>query len=99
MWTHALVYNTKRTGEFDLGGQRVHFRRVRFPEKPSPEWFAVDLVESLDMAGTSLEDLAPRLVEALRAGRLESANLRAVATEFATASHRRFLENLIKEAK
>ena len=57
MWAHSLVYNTKRTGDFMLGNQPVRFRRVRFPEQPTPEWFAVDLLESLSTAGLSLEPL------------------------------------------
>jgi two-component system CheB/CheR fusion protein len=36
MWVHSLVYNTKRTGDFIFGNQPVRFRRVRFPEQPTP---------------------------------------------------------------
>lgn len=99
LWAHTLVYNTKRTGEFMLGNQPVRFRRVRFPEHPTPEWFVVDLVESLGTAGLTLEDLRPRLVEALRGGRLDPIRLRAMAAEFSTAPHRRFLDQAMKEAQ
>jgi hypothetical protein len=99
MWVHSLVYNTKRTGDFIFGNQPVQFRRVRFPEQPTPEWFAVDLLESLSMAGLSLEDLRPRLVEALRGGRLDPGRLRAMAAEYSTATHRSFLEQAMREAK
>ena len=37
-----LVYNTKRSGEFELGSRRFLLRRVRFPKQPTPEWAAVD---------------------------------------------------------
>jgi len=97
MWAHSLVYNTKRTGDFMLGNQPVRFRRVRFPEQPTPEWFAVDLLESLSSAGLSLEELRPRLVEALRGGRLDPVRLRAMAAEYSTAPHRRFLEQALSE--
>jgi hypothetical protein len=99
MWAHSLVYNTKRSGDFMLGNQPVRFRRVRFPEKPTPEWFAVDLLESLATAGLSLEDLRPRLVEALQGGRLDPVQLRAMAAEYATAAHRQFLEHAMVEAQ
>jgi len=97
MWAHSLVYNTKRTGDFMLGNQPVRFRRVRFPEQPTPEWFAVDLLESLSTAGLSLEDLRPRLVEALRGGRLDPVRLRAMAAEYSTVPHRHFLEQALSE--
>jgi len=99
MWAHSLVYNTKRTGDFMLGNQPVRFRRVRFPEHPTPEWFAVDLLESLNSAGLSLEELRPRLVEALQAGRLDPARLRTLAAEYSTAPHRHFLEQAMLEAQ
>lgn len=99
MWAQSLVYNTKRTGNFMLGNQPVRFRRVRFPEQPTPEWFAVDLLESLGSAGLSLEELRPRLVEALQGGRLDPVRLRAMAAEYSTAPHRAFLERAMEEAE
>ena len=98
MWAHSLVYNTKRTGDFMLGNQPVRFRRVRFPEPPTPEWFVVDLLESLGTAGLSLEDLRPRLVEALQDGRLDPARLRAMAAEYSTTPHRHFLEQAMSDS-
>lgn len=98
LWSHSLVYNTKRSGDFMLGNQRVRFRRVRFPEQPPREWFAVDLLESRASAGLALEAFKPRLVEALREGRLDPLRLRAMAAEYATAVHRRLLEDAIQEA-
>jgi hypothetical protein len=96
MWAQSLVYNTKRTGDFMLGNQPVRFRRVRFPEQPTPEWFAVDLLESLGGTGLSLEDLRPRLVEALQSGRLDSVSLRAMAGEYSTAPNRHFLQQVLQ---
>jgi len=80
-----------------LGNQPIRFRRVRFPEQPTPEWFAVDLLESLNSAGLSLEELRPRLVEALRGGRLDPGRLRAMAAEYSTVPHRHFLEQALSE--
>lgn len=97
LWAQVLVYNTKRSGEFRLGGQMVRFRRVRFPEQPTPEWYAVDLLENLDMAGTTLEDLGPRLAEALRAGHLDPIRLKTTAAEYAIARTQHFLADLTRE--
>ena len=47
---HPLVYNTERSGTVTLGGRTFTFKRTRFPEQPTPEWFAVDLLNNLDTA-------------------------------------------------
>jgi hypothetical protein len=44
----ALVYNENRSGLFVLDGRRYQFKRTRFPERPSAEWFAVDFLNNLD---------------------------------------------------
>ena len=98
LWAQALVYNTKRSGEFKLGNQRVLLRRVRFPEDPPPEWFAVDLLESTKAAGISKEELRPRLVEALRSRRLDPERLKAMADVYAIAPNRRLVDAAIQEA-
>ncbi len=54
MFAVTLVYNTRRSGEFQLGGRRFLLRRVYFPENPSAEWFIVDLLQHHDMAGAGL---------------------------------------------
>jgi hypothetical protein len=59
----------------------------------------VDLLESLSAAGLSLEDLHPPLVDALKGGRLDSGRLRAMATEYSTASYRHFLEQAMLEVQ
>jgi len=89
-----MVYNTKRSGEFRLGGGRFLLRRVRFPAKPTPEWFAVDLLEHHDMAGVSLDTLAEGLARALKAGNLRFGTLRKEAREYATAR----IQELIEQA-
>jgi hypothetical protein len=57
MFAVTLVYNTRRSGEFQLGGRRFLLRRVYFPEKPTAEWFIVDLLQHHDMAGVGLSAL------------------------------------------
>jgi hypothetical protein len=98
LWAQHLVYNTKRSGEFQLGNQSVLFRRVRFPENPPPEWFAVDLLESTKTAGLSKEELRPRLVEALRSRRLDPERLKTMADAYAIAPNRRLVDEAIREA-
>jgi hypothetical protein len=83
---HALplVYNTKRSGVVTLGGRKFTLRRVAFPRDPSPEWFAVDLMEHHEQAGVGLELLERRLAEAVRKGALQGERLVAMANEYGT---------------
>jgi hypothetical protein len=85
MFAGTLVYNTERTGEFELDGRRFLLRRVRFPPSPSPEWFVVDLFQHHAMAGVALTTLEEGLTRTLRAGRWDESRLRA-ATDCAPLS-------------
>lgn len=44
----SLVYNETRSGLLQVNGRRYQFKRTRFPEQPSAEWFAVDFLNALD---------------------------------------------------
>lgn len=84
LFTRTLVYNTKRSGRFDLAGKVFDLRRVPFPEAPKPEWFVVDLMEHHKEAGVSLETLGERLGAKLKAGKFDPGGLKAMAEEFGT---------------
>lgn len=90
----TLVYNTKRTGTFHIGGRRFRLRRVAFPRHPSREWFALDLLRNTGEAGVSRGEIALALARAVRLGRLNAARLRAVARRYARASVRRLIDGL-----
>lgn len=93
MFSSRLVYNTKRSGTFKLGGRRFLLRRVRFPESSSSaEWFVVDLLEHHEMAGASLVELERRLSRALAAGRFNLGELRAMAREYSTHATQALVE-------
>ena len=79
-----LVYNTKRSGLFELGGRRFHLRRVRFPEAPTPEWYVVDLLTHADAAGVSRAEVVEDLRRWVEAGRYDAAVLVSMAEAFAT---------------
>lgn len=93
-----LVYNTKRSGEFTLGGRRFLLRRVGFPKQPTPEWFVVDLLEHHDMAGVSLATLGTALGDALAAGRFDADRLRDTAERYGSQSTRELVEQAIDRA-
>ncbi len=78
----VLVYNTKRSGPFELGGRRFVLRRVAFPSKPAPEWFVVDLFQHAEQAAASRDGLADALARALRDGRFDRERLRRMAERY-----------------
>lgn len=95
LFTARMVYNTKRSGEFELGGRRFILRRVRFPDRPTPEWYVIDLIEHHEMAGVSLEVVEAALVQAVKARRFHPRGLRMAAGEFGTAATRALVERTL----
>lgn len=94
-----LVYNTKRSGEFVFGNKRFVLRRVRFPRKPTPEWFVVDLLEHHGMAGVELDVLEENLSAALRLGRFDAEALVRLAERFGTRSTQALVERALRAAE
>lgn len=79
-----LVYNRKRTGDFELGGHRLRLRRVAFPAIPSAEWYVVDLLENLGPAGVDGGTVERRLAAALARGRFRRRLLVELAGRYGT---------------
>jgi hypothetical protein len=78
----TLVYNDKRSGEFTIGGRRYFLRRVRFPEEPTPEWYAIDLINNRAMAGLDLETIRRLLPLLVASGVLDPDRLYYAARDF-----------------
>ena len=94
----TLVYNSKRSGAFDLGGRRFQLRRVKHPRSPTPEWYAVDLIEHREMAGLARTELEQGLRRALAEGRLDRQRLRLAALEFGTKETQTLVEGSLRSA-
>jgi hypothetical protein len=94
-----LVYNTKRSGEFQLGGRRYLLRRVAFPKQPSPEWYVVDLFQHAEQAAADRDDLTRALGEALRRGRFDAARLRTCAQEYGSRDTQQRIEEALDAAR
>ena len=92
VFAEPLVYNQKRSGRFVIGGRAFQLRRVAFPETPTPEWFAVDLLEHADQAGAARSDVVKALARAVAMGRFDGDRLRAMALRYATRVTRELLE-------
>jgi Txe/YoeB family toxin of toxin-antitoxin system len=95
----VLVYNRERTGEFRLGARRYQLRRVRFPDSPDREWYAVDLLEHHRMAGVSPSRLEAGLRAALREHRLDPETLRSRAREYATRKTQTLVDRAIDTSR
>lgn len=93
-----LVYNEKRSGTFTFAGRRFLLRRVRFPRRPTSEWFVVDLLEHHDSAGVSRERLERNLARALEEGRFGLRALRRAAERYGTKATQALVERAAGEA-
>lgn len=96
MFALTLVYNTQRSGEFRLGGRRFLFRRVRFPDQPTAEWFIVDLLQHHAMAGTALSELRKGLVATLRQGRWDRPRLLEMAHAYGSKATLAVVEDALQ---
>ncbi len=48
LYNERYVYNLKRHGDTEVGGRKISFRKKRMlPEKPTPEFLIVDLVNNI----------------------------------------------------
>ncbi len=84
MYAGTLVYNTKRSGTFRLGGRPFVLRRVAFPTNAPAEWFVVDLLQHAGEAGVSRREVAAELDAAVAAGRFDRKRLGQMAERYAT---------------
>ncbi len=82
MFTATLVYNRKRTGTFTFDGRTFLLRRVAFPDRPTAEWYVIDLIQHADMAGVGLDTLEHNLANAMAGGRFEQVQLVEMALHY-----------------
>ncbi len=82
LFAHPLVYNTKRSGTFVLGGRTFELRRVAFPTDPPPEWFVIDLLRHADDVGVDRRDLVRTLALRVQSGRFDADRLFDLAARF-----------------
>lgn len=92
------VYNSKRSGPFELGGQRFLLRKVPFPADPPIEWFVVDLLNHARHAAVDLEEVTGRLITALADGRFDPRKLRLLAQRFGRKATRAAVDRALAMA-
>lgn len=96
LFGNRVVYNHKRSGDFQLGGQRFRFRIVRaYPRSPSKEYLLVDL---LNHAGEFPGDTG-RVIENLksRPHALDREKLAACLARYGSLRARNILRGILEK--
>ena len=97
LYNYQVVYNHKRHGRFELGGQIFDFhRKPRYPKKATTEFLLVDLVNNLEQ----LAEDRPAILVKLQAKlpEMDSKRLRSAIKLFAKVSTRKFFEKALGNA-
>ena len=94
-----LVYNATRSGALKVGRRTFRFRRVRFPKKPTREWYAVDLLNHASEAGAAAADLAKPLARALGDASLDRDAFFAAVDEYGTRSTKNLVEDELRDLR
>ncbi len=94
-----LVYNTKRSGTFELGGRPFVLRRVAFPPDPPREWFVIDLLEHAEQAGASRTDLATALGRGLARNEFDREQLCEVGRRYGTKATQALVDSALAMAE
>ena len=94
LYNYQVVYNHKRHGRFELGGQLFEFQvKPRYPKKLTPEFLLVDLVNNV---GKLAEDRAALLAKAReKVSEMQPRRLRTAVKLFSKVSTRKFFEEVL----
>ena len=97
LYNYQVVYNHKRHGRFELGGQLFEFqRKPRFPKKATVEFLLVDLVNNLDQLAEDRDAVLARV--RAKVPEMDAKRLRAAAKSFAKIATRKLLEEALADA-
>ena len=97
LYNYQLVYNHKRHGRFELGGQLFDFQmKARYPKKATPEFLVVDLVNNLDRLAEDRNAVLERVRGKL--SELSSRRLRSAVKRFSKVATRKFFEEAFNNA-
>ncbi|MFA5138297.1 MAG: hypothetical protein WC728_03610 [Elusimicrobiota bacterium] len=93
VYSHYVVYNHKRTGEFALAGKRFEFRVMPgFPRKLSKEYLLVDLLNNLKR----LPDDTRRVFDSLKArsAEFDGKRVRVLASRYGRPRTKKMLNEV-----
>lgn len=94
LYNYQVVYNHKRHGRFELGGQLFEFQmKPRYPKKATTEFLLVDLVNNLDRLAEDRNAILDRVRTKLP--EISSKRLRSAVKQFSKVSTRKFFEEAL----
>ena len=97
LYNYQIVYNHKRHGRFELGGQLFEFhRKPRFPKKATAEFLLVDLVNNLNQLAEDRDAVLARV--RAKVPEMDAKRLSAAAKNFAKVATRKFVEEALASA-
>ena len=98
LYDQTVVYNSKRHGEFKLGGRKFTFRmKPHFPKSLSREFLLVDLVNNLDALAEAKSEVLDRVKE--RATAFDGPRLRRAVRDYGSVRTRKFFDQLFSAPK
>jgi len=98
LYNYQVVYNHKRHGRFELGGQLFDFQmKPRYPKKVTAEFLLVDLVNHLDRLAEDRTALLERVRTKLP--EMQTRRLRSAVKQFSKVSTRKFFEEVLSNAE
>ena len=94
LYNSKTVYNHKRHGDFDLGGRTFSFRvKPHFPNKVTPEFLLVDLLNNLDQLAEDPKEVVLKVHS--KAKTMDAKKLKKSLLEYGTVKAKKILEPTI----
>lgn len=97
LYNYQIVYNHKRHGRFELGGQLFEFhRKPRFPKKATTEFLLVDLVNNLNQLAEDRDAVLARV--RAKVSEMDTKRLKTAVHSFAKVATRKLFEEALANA-
>jgi hypothetical protein len=97
LYNYQVVYNHKRHGRFELGGQIFEFQmKSRYPKKATPEFLLVELVNNLERLAEDRNAILAKVRAKLP--EISSKRLLTAVKRFSKVPTRKFFEEVLGNA-
>ena len=94
LYNGKTVYNHKRHGDFNLGGTTFSFKvKPHFPNKITPEFLLVDLLNNLDQLAEDPKEVVAKVCS--KAKTMDSKKLKKSLLKYGSVKAKKLLEPLI----
>ncbi|NBL65976.1 hypothetical protein GV828_12275 [Flavobacterium sp. NST-5] len=94
LYNGKTVYNHKRHGDFNLGGMMFSFRvKPHFPNKVTPEFLLVDLLNNLDQLAEDPKEVVSKVRSKAKA--MDAKKLKKSLQEYGSVKAKKMLEPVL----